>query len=61
MGADRSLNMVMLGAVREVTGMVSENSVLAAIENVLEGKKKKLVETNQKAISVGSDFIRGSR
>ena len=61
MGADRSLNMVMLGAVMEVTNMVSENSVLAAIETVLEGKKKKLVETNQNAISVGSDFIRGSK
>ncbi|MFH0959285.1 MAG: 2-oxoacid:acceptor oxidoreductase family protein [Pseudomonadota bacterium] len=61
MGADRSLNMVMLGAVREATGMVSEVSVMAAIETVLEGKKKKLVESNQKAVSVGSDFIRGSK
>jgi len=41
--------------------MVSENSVLGAIETVLEGKKKKLVETNQNAISVGSEFIRQSK
>jgi 2-oxoglutarate ferredoxin oxidoreductase subunit gamma len=61
MGADRSLNMVMLGAVREVTDIVSGKSILTAIETVLAGKKQKLVDMNQKAVSVGADFIRNSK
>lgn len=61
MGADRSLNMVMLGAVREVTDIVSGKSILTAIETVLAGKKQKLIDMNQKAVSVGADFIRGSK
>lgn len=60
-GADRSLNMVMLGSVREATGIVSEKSVSMAIETVLEGKKQKFVEINQKAVGIGADFIRNSK
>jgi 2-oxoglutarate ferredoxin oxidoreductase subunit gamma len=58
MGSDRSLNMVMLGAVRAATDIVSEKSISVAIETVLEGKKQKLIDTNQRAVSVGSDFMR---
>jgi len=58
MGSDRSLNMVMLGAVREITEIVSGKSISVAIETVLEGKKQKLVDMNQKAVNVGADFIR---
>lgn len=61
MGADRSLNMVMLGAVREVTDIVSGKSILTAIETVLAGKKQKLIDMNQKAVIVGADFILGSK
>ena len=61
MGSDRALNMVMLGAVREKTNMVSEKSISVAIETVLEGKKQQFVEVNQKAVNVGADFIRSPK
>jgi 2-oxoglutarate ferredoxin oxidoreductase subunit gamma len=56
LGSDRSLNMVMLGAVVEVTGIVSQEAIFKAIETVLEGKKKNIIEMNQKACAKGSEF-----
>jgi 2-oxoglutarate ferredoxin oxidoreductase subunit gamma len=56
MGADRSLNMVMLGIVAAKTGMVSREALLLAIEKVLQGKKKSLIEMNQKALEAGMNF-----
>lgn len=56
MGADRSLNMVMLGIVAAKTGMVTREALLLAIEKVLQGKKKSLIEMNQKALEAGMNF-----
>jgi 2-oxoglutarate ferredoxin oxidoreductase subunit gamma len=57
MGNDRVLNMIMLGAMIRVTGIVSEESLAQAIETVLEGKKKSLIEINQKALAKGAEYI----
>jgi 2-oxoglutarate ferredoxin oxidoreductase subunit gamma len=57
MGNDRVLNMVMLGAMIAVTRIVSEKALAHAVETVLEGGKKSLVELNQKALAKGSEFI----
>jgi 2-oxoglutarate ferredoxin oxidoreductase subunit gamma len=57
MSADRSLNMVMLGAVNEMTGIVSHEALGRAIETVLEGKKQKLVDVNKRALAVGRDYM----
>ena len=57
MGNDRVLNMIMLGAVVREMGVVSEESLLSAVEAVLGGKKKALVEVNQKALERGRAFI----
>ena len=54
MGNDRVLNMVMLGAVNAVVGIVSEEALLQAVEIVLEGKKQVMIEINQKALARGS-------
>lgn len=56
MGADRSLNMVMLGVVAAKTGIVSTSALLSAIEKVLQGKKQSLIEMNQKALEAGIKF-----
>ncbi len=61
MGNDRVLNMIMLGAVTSTIGMISEKALVQAVETVLEGKKKTLVEINQKALVKGSQFISSSR
>ncbi len=57
MGSDRSLNMVMLGAVVAVTGMVSQEALYKAIETVLEGKKANVIKMNQDACGRGMAFV----
>jgi 2-oxoglutarate ferredoxin oxidoreductase subunit gamma len=61
MGNDRVLNMVMLGAVTATVGIVSEQALVQAVETVLAGKKKSLIEINQKALTKGSQYISSSR
>jgi 2-oxoglutarate ferredoxin oxidoreductase subunit gamma len=57
MGNDRALNMVMLGAVNTITGIVTSDALLNAVAAILEGKKAKLIEVNQKALSIGSESV----
>ncbi|MDQ7785398.1 MAG: 2-oxoacid:acceptor oxidoreductase family protein [Desulfomonilaceae bacterium] len=57
MGNDRSLNMIMLGAVVEVTGLVSAESLGEAVETVLEGKKQGLIDMNRQGLQRGARFI----
>jgi len=54
MGNDRVLNMVMLGAVNATIGIVPEEALLQAVETLLEGKKRVMIEINQKALSLGA-------
>lgn len=56
MGNDRGLNMIMLGTVAEVTGIVSEKALFEGVETVLKGKKQTLVESNQAALKRGREF-----
>jgi len=57
MGNDRTLNMIMLGAMAEVTGVVGENALAQALETVFEGKKRSLVEINEKALKKGAEYV----
>lgn len=61
MGNDRALNMIMLGAVVAVTGMVSPESLQGAVAKVLEGKKQTLIDVNQKALLKGAEYIAKSK
>lgn len=57
MGNDRILNMIMLGAVNAVTGMVSASALERAVETVLAGKKQTLVDVNQQGLAKGAQYI----
>ncbi len=57
MGNDRTLNMIMLGAVNAITGMLSASSLEQAVETVLAGKKQTLVDVNQKGLATGAQYI----
>jgi len=57
LGNDRSLNMVMLGAMVKVTGIVTENGLGKALATVFEGKKSTLVDINRKALEKGFKYI----
>jgi 2-oxoglutarate ferredoxin oxidoreductase subunit gamma len=61
MGNDRVLNMVMLGVMASSTGVVSDKALADAVAIVLEGKKQKLIELNQKALSGGAAHYVSSR
>jgi 2-oxoglutarate ferredoxin oxidoreductase subunit gamma len=61
MGDDRVLNMVMLGAVTEIGRIVSDKALAGAVETVLKGKRKALIETNQNALGTGAHYISGKK
>lgn len=57
LGNDRALNMVMLGAMVRVTGIVTEKGLEKALATIFEGKKASLVDINRKALEKGSEYI----
>ncbi|MFC1835299.1 2-oxoacid:acceptor oxidoreductase family protein [Thermodesulfobacteriota bacterium] len=58
MGNDRVLNMIMLGAMCKDSNVVSEKSLAEAVETVLGGKKRALVDINRQALERGAQFIK---
>ncbi len=61
MGNDRGLNMIMLGAMAEVTGIVAAKSLENAIGTVLQGKKQSLIDMNRQALLRGAQYISSGR
>ncbi len=61
MGNDRVLNMVMLGAMAEATGIMSRESLHEAVGQVLGEKKQKLTDINRKAIDRGVAFVNNGK
>lgn len=53
LGNTKSANMVMLGALIAQTGIVQRESAFQAIQNLMEGKKQRLIEENRGAILEG--------
>jgi len=60
-GNDRAANMVLLGAYLELTGVVSIDSVLAALAKVLPVNKHSLLTVNRKAAETGALSVRRPR
>jgi 2-oxoglutarate ferredoxin oxidoreductase subunit gamma len=56
-GNTKSANMVMLGGWIAKTGMVRKESVFQAVESLMAGKKKNLIEDNKKAILEGIKHV----
>jgi 2-oxoglutarate ferredoxin oxidoreductase subunit gamma len=56
LGDTKSANMVMLGSIITQTGIVKKESAFQAIESLMEGKKKNLIDNNQKAILEGMAY-----
>ncbi len=57
LGNHRVLHMVMLGAMAQVSGIVSLESLASAVARVLDGKRRTLIELNQKAIEKGAQYV----
>ena len=56
-GNIKSANMVLLGAVIALTGLLSETSVFEALESSMPQRRKKGIGVNKKAIIEGVRFI----
>jgi len=56
-GNTKSANMVLLGAVIALTGLLSEKSVFEALESSMPQRRKKGIGVNKKAIIEGVRFI----
>lgn len=53
LGNPRVANMILLGAFLEETGLLSDSSILGALEKVLSPEKHYLLEINQRAVELG--------
>jgi 2-oxoglutarate ferredoxin oxidoreductase subunit gamma len=58
---DRSMNMVMLGAFVQKTGLVSLETMKSSLEEVIAGKKKAMIEMNKRALDSGAEYILGGK
>ncbi|HAH87401.1 MAG TPA: hypothetical protein DCL60_08530 [Armatimonadetes bacterium] len=56
MGSVRVANMVMLGAYVAASGVVSMESVIAALPEVLPPHRHKFISLNDKALRKGAEF-----
>ncbi len=55
-GESKLANMVMLGAMAELSGVVSVSQIVEAMNHTLEGRPQKLLELNRKALEAGAEF-----
>lgn len=53
-GSVKAANMVVLGTYLQKTKVVSERSVIAALEKIMGEKKSKLIPLNEKALELGA-------
>lgn len=57
-GLDRAANMVMLGAYLEITGILSPDSVMQALEKVLSRRRHNTLPANRQAMLEGAEAVR---
>lgn len=58
LGEDRSANVIMMGALAEVTGLVKLETMKEALADTGLGKKEKVLELNRRALDVGAQAAR---
>lgn len=59
-GLDRAANMVMLGAYLELTGILSPDSVMQALEKVLSKHRHHTLPANRRAMLEGAEAVRAA-
>lgn len=56
LGSDRTINMIMLGALAAKTGITSLDSLMKGLTEIVKAKKSSLMELNQKALDEGAGY-----
>ncbi|MBW1722531.1 MAG: 2-oxoacid:acceptor oxidoreductase family protein [Deltaproteobacteria bacterium] len=57
LGSDRTINMIMLGAFVAKTGITTLEAVMQGLEEIVKGKKAKLMELNRKGLNRGAQYV----
>lgn len=57
LGNIKTANMVMIGALIEVTNVIAMDSIIECINKIFSGKKEHLVVLNRQALQVGTEYI----
>ena len=58
LGNSKAANMVVLGAYVEQSGIVKMDTIFKALEEVLTGRNKKLLELNKEALKQGAELLK---
>jgi len=58
LGNIKVANMVLLGALLELTSVVKRDSLIDCLQKVLSPSKQQLLDVNKKALEKGADFVR---
>ena len=61
LGGTKSANMVLLGSFIAKTGIVQETSAYEALQNSMNGKKRKVMSDNKKAIAEGIRYLENKK
>lgn len=57
LGNEKTLNMIMLGAFSAVTGITTQESLIGALEEVLNTKKAGIIELNREGMARGAGYV----
>ncbi len=58
LGNIKVANMVLLGALLELTNVIKRDSLIECLQKVLSSSKQQLLDINRKALEKGADFVR---
>lgn len=56
LGSDRTINMIMLGALVAKTGITTKDSIMKGLAEIVKAKKASLMELNRKGLEKGAEY-----
>jgi 2-oxoglutarate ferredoxin oxidoreductase subunit gamma len=56
LGSDRTINMIMLGALVARTGITTPDSIMKGLSEIIKAKKASLMELNRKGLEKGAEY-----
>ena len=56
LGSDRTINMIMLGALVARTGITTQDSIMKGLSEIIKAKKASLMELNRKGLEKGAEY-----
>jgi 2-oxoglutarate ferredoxin oxidoreductase subunit gamma len=57
LGSDRTINMIMLGALVTQTKITSLDSIMNGLTEIVKGKKSSMMKLNRKALDAGAEYV----